>query len=125
MIAVASVGVEPEGSGQVVGVGHPDHPVTLERLEVDVDQVVGVAAGEPAQEQHAEVLVELFGGYADHARGLVEGHLLTTVEVGHQPEQPPHLVTGRTRGRGAHTSAPAAARRRVTTSSRSDAGRST
>ena len=40
-------GGEPQRPGQVVGVGHPDHAVALgvlQRVEVDVDQVVGVAA---------------------------------------------------------------------------------
>ena len=129
MMAVASVGRQPERTGEVVGVGHPDQPLALERLEVDVDQVIGVAAGEAAQEQDAEVLLELFGRYADHAGGLLERHLLATVEVGHQPQQATDLVAGGARGRGraggAHAVTAAAARRRETTSSRRDAGCST
>ena len=35
--------------------------VALERVEVDVDEVVGVAAGQAAHEQDAQVLVELVG----------------------------------------------------------------
>ena len=53
---------ELQRTREVVGVGDPDDPVALlalEGVEVDVDQVVGVAARQPAHEQHLEVADQL------------------------------------------------------------------
>ena len=95
MIAVASVGREPQRPGEVVGVRHPDHAVglrALERVEVDVDQVVGVAAGQAAHQQHLEVLDQLVGGHAERGGGVLEPDLAAGVQERHQRQQPGDLV---------------------------------
>jgi hypothetical protein len=47
------------------------------------------------------------------------------MQIGHEPEQPGDLVLGGAGARRAHDAASTAARRRATTSSRTDAGSST
>ena len=124
-------GGQAQGSRQVVGVGDPDHAVALgglQGVEVDVDQVVGVAARQPAHQQHLQVGQHLAGVHTQGTRGVVEPDALTRVQERHQPEQPGHLVLG---AAGAHLDRrhgvppPVTASSRRTTSSRTRAGSST
>ncbi len=111
---------QPQRAAEVVGVGEPDHAVALlrvQRLHVDVDQVARSQAGQPAVPEHLEVTHDLLGRDAEVACGLLERHLGVGVEVGHQRQQPRHLLAG-----AAHAGVPATAESRSTTRSRSSGG---
>ena len=120
---------ELERTRQVVRVGHPDHPVgvlSLERVQVDVDQVVGIATRQPAHEQHLHVGDEPRGGDPEVGSRLVHPHGPASVEVWHQAQQADDLVLGRSGGRGAHGAFPSTTAASLPTiASRSAAGDST
>ena len=123
-------GRQPQRAGQVVGVGDPDDAVAagpLQGVEVDVDEVVGVAAGQAAHQQHVEVGEHLLGGYAERGRGVVEPDRSPGVQERHQGQQPGDLVlgAGRLGGHEATSTPRTTARSRSTTSVRSSAGDST
>ena len=77
-----------------------------ERLEVDVDEVVGQALGQAAHEEHAQVLDQLLLRYAERGGGLVEAYSPAGVQERHQGEQARDLLLRSARGGrgGAHAS---------------------
>ena len=92
---------EPQRPGEVVGVLDPDHAVAdraallgLDRVEVDVDQVVGQPARQPAHEEDLEVAQHLRGRGAEQLGGVGEAHLVAVVQEGHQGQQAGDLVAG-------------------------------
>ena len=98
-----------------------------QRLEVDLDQVAGQPGRHPGHEQQPQVTLDLVGVGAEVGRGVLEAHLATREEVGHQREQARDLVGGGVAGLLAHDASadPATARSRDTTSSRRDWGATT
>jgi hypothetical protein len=113
-------GREAHRTGEVVGVVDADDPVTLERLEVDLDQVPGQAGRDARHEEQPQVALDLVGVGPEVRSGVVEAHLAAREQVRHQCEQPGDLVGRGVCGLRRHRAPPAAtARRRATTSSRS------
>ena len=102
-------------------------PPLLERVEVDVDQVVRVAAGQAAHEQHLEVLDAPAPASRRGPRRPPRRAPRPGVQVGHQGQQPGDLVAWRRRPplltRGSRR--PTAGRAASTTCSRSSSGAST
>ena len=83
--------------------------------ELEVDQVTGSVAGQPAHPQLVEIVAQLFDADPEIGGGLGVGDLRVGLEVRHHVEQPHQPGTD-----GGHR----CASRRAMTSSRSDAGSS-
>ena len=86
---------EPHRPGQVVGVAEPDPALRADRVHVDLDEVARQAAGQPAVPEHLQVGDHLLGADPEVGRDGRQLRVGVVLQVGHQRQQPGHLMRGR------------------------------